>query len=243
MTALALSFEFPFLKSEPLQLSQNLLHALGIRVSVQGAERIPADAPMIVVSNHRSALDAPVLMTGLRQNIYFAYHQYMANVPILQDVVEQFGGFPLVTPRHFVRQASNHLQQQQTIGIFPEGAKPMVTVQPPRSLNPFHRGFAYLAMRAAIRPVALLPVALVSDQPGIETPVPLRLLSWFAPNEPLFQQQGGHPLVLYRDVQVRVGTPIWVTVESTRYQWCSQAKQVQQLTDECWLAVRQLLQT
>lgn len=240
MTALSMPLEFPFSSPEPVQLSQNLLQWVGTQVAVTGLANVPANAPLVIVSNHRSPLDAPVLMAGLGRNISFACHQYMANVPLMRDVVEQFGAFPLATPRQFLRQARARLYRHETVGIFPEGAEPMVSVQPPRFLNSFHRGFAHLALKTAIRPLALLPVALVSDDRGFESPIPLKLLGWFDPNEPLFQQSGGHPLVFYRQVEIRIGAPIWITVHNCNQQ-DSHTEQVEQLTDTCWTTVYDLL--
>ncbi|MEM9008488.1 MAG: lysophospholipid acyltransferase family protein [Cyanobacteria bacterium P01_F01_bin.86] len=227
----------------PLALSEATLQLLGTRLSVEGHAHIPAGVPLVIVSNHRSPLDVPVLMASLQRNIAFACHQYMAKVPVLRDIVEKFGAFPLETPRHFFRQAGQQLCHSQTIGLFPEGAQPMVTVQPPRWMNSFHRGFAHLALRTPVNSLAILPVALVSDDEGVESPIPLKLLGWFDPSEPLFQQTGGHPLVLYRQVEVRIGSPIWVTPgDRQRYRGCCGNYQAQELTQKCWVTIHKLLQ-
>ncbi|WP_318528530.1 1-acyl-sn-glycerol-3-phosphate acyltransferase [Plectonema radiosum] len=48
-------------------------------------ERIPQDASVLVVSNHRSFMDAPVLMEALSNPIRFACHHYMGQVPIMRS--------------------------------------------------------------------------------------------------------------------------------------------------------------
>jgi 1-acyl-sn-glycerol-3-phosphate acyltransferase len=182
-------------------------------------------------------------MTALNRDIAFVCHQYMANVPVLRDLVDQFGAFPLDTPRRFFDEGYQRLSRQEAIGIFPEGAKSMVALHPPNLVNPFHRGFAHLALRVPVEPLALLPVALVSDELGFESPIPLRLLGWFDPSEPLFQRSGGHPLVFYQDVEVRIGEPIWVTPQDRQqYQGRQGSDRAQALTDACWTAVHELLQ-
>lgn len=228
---------------DPLELSRGLIQLAGVKVKVAGQQKIPYNAPMIVVSNHRSALDGPVLMTGLNREIAFVCHQYMEQVPVLRDVVHQFGAFPLDTPHRFFRQGYQRLRRQTAIGIFPEGARSMVQLHPPRQINPFHRGFAHLALRVPVEPLALLPVALISDEEGFESPIPLSWLGWFDPSEPLFQQGGGHPLVFYRRIEVKIGEPIWVTQrDRDLYQGRHGSEFAQELTDSCWSAVHGLLQ-
>ena len=246
MTALA-PLPFGPLPPDPLTLSQQMLHLLGTQVTVSGLERLPPRGAMVVVSNHRSLIDVPVLMTALNRTIAFACHHYMANVPVLRDVVAQFQAFPLDVPhrrhRTFFQRASGRLQRRQTLGIFPEGAQPMVKVQPPGEIHGFHRGFAHLALRAPVDRVAVLPVALVSPDRGFESPMPLRVLSWFDPTEPLFQQEGGHPFLVYRQVQVRVGQPLWITAaERQHYRGGQGGRLAQDLTDRCHGQVQQLLQ-
>lgn len=243
MTALSLPAVPDWAVPDPLDLSQGVVQLTGVRLKVSGQRKVPQGVPMVVVSNHRSVMDAPVLMAGLNRNIAFVCHQYMEQVPVLRDVVSQFGAFPLNTPNGLFRQGYKRLRRKDAIGIFPEGAQSMVQLQAPRQVNPFHRGFAHLALRVPVEPLALLPVALVSDEVGFESPIPLRLLSWFDPDEPLFQQSGGHPLVFYRQVEVKIGDPIWViSRDREQYQGRHGTEFAQQLTDHCWSAVNDLLQ-
>lgn len=244
MTALSLPAVPDWAVPDPLDLSQGVVQLTGVRLKVSGQRKVPQGVPMVVVSNHRSVMDAPVLMAGLNRNIAFVCHQYMEQVPVLRDVVSQFGAFPLDTPQRLFRQGYKRLRRKDVIGIFPEGAQSMVQLQAPRQVNPFHRGFAHLALRVPVEPLALLPVALVSEEVGFESPIPLRLLSWFDPDEPLFQQSGGHPLVFYRQVEVKIGDPIWVTSrDREQYQGRHGTEFAQQLTDHCWSAVNDLLQS
>ncbi len=241
MTALDLP-SLPLLYNpDPLELSCRLLHLLGVQLTVTGHPPVSGQVPLLVVSNHRSPLDALVLMAALHRNIAFAYHPYMLRVPFLKEVVEGFGAFPLENPRQFLRQGRQRLQRQEAIGVFPEGAKPMVTLQSPRRMDSFHRGFAHLALGSCLPHIALLPVALVSDETGFESPIPLRLLGWFAPQEPLFHQAGGHPVVMYRQVTVRVGAPIWVQSSDhpTRRE---RTRAAADLSDRCWQTIHSLLQ-
>ncbi|MBD1940331.1 lysophospholipid acyltransferase family protein [Microcoleus sp. FACHB-68] len=199
----------------PLRISQSLLAATGTRMFVYHEDRIPSGSPALVVSNHRSFMDAPVLMAGVGQPIRFACHHYMAQVPVLRDVVNQCGAFPLEAPAHrqqaFFQQATGLLQTRQMVGLFPEGAQPMVRSTKPEGMGQFHRGFAHLALRAKVQDLVVLPVAIASCEEIIVPWVPLKLLSSFDPTEPAFQQEGWHPMVIYKRVNVLIGRPFWIT--------------------------------
>lgn len=230
----------------PLALSHSLLTLFGTQIKTHYFARLPA-TQAIVISNHRSFLDAPVLMQALQRPIRFACHHYMGQVPLLRELVEQLGGFPLAESKQrqssFFRQSVRLLQSQQSVGIFPEGTRPMVEIGHPRQVYPFQRGFAHLALRAPIADLVVLPVAIAADEPGFISPIPLRLFGWFDPSEPLFDQPGFHPVVIYNRVDVWVGKPIKVTpIQRQQYRGKQAGEIVEALTTDCQQAIAQLLQ-
>jgi 1-acyl-sn-glycerol-3-phosphate acyltransferase len=206
----------------PLHLSRGLLSAFGTKASLQYSERIPATNRILVVSNHRSFLDAPLLMAAINRPVRFACHHYMSQVPILREMVSAMGAFPLDAPRqrqkHFFQQSVDLLQSRQAVGIFPEGAQPMVQVQPPNQLSRFHRGFAHLALRVPVQDLAILPVAIASTEEERHDLAPLKLFSLFDPSEPLFDCGGWHPAIVYRRVHLLFGRPLWID-EAQRQQY------------------------
>ena len=228
--------------AQPLQLSRLLLAALGIRLYTQHQDRIPPAGPVLLVSNHRSFLDAPLLMAAFR----FACHHYMGQVPVMRDIVEKMGCFPLDLPEHrqqtFFNQAVQLLQSQQVVGLFPEGAEPMVKQTLPKQVGVFQRGFAHLALRAPVQDLVVLPVAIVSDAEATNAAVPLRLLSLFDPSEPLFSQEGWHPMVIYQRVNLLVGRPQWISPAQRQHYQGKQAKAlVTELTQQCRTEIDDLL--
>lgn len=231
----------------PLYISQQLLATLGTHLYVHHRDRVPLDDAVIVVSNHRSFMDACVLMAALQRPVRFACHHYMGEVPVMRDFVEGLGCFPLETPdrrQHaFFEQAGRLLETQQVVGIFPEGTRPMVNLKPPNSLRKFHRGFAHLALRIPVRNLAVLPVAIAARAELNSPAIPLKALHWIDPSEPLFNQSGWHPLVLYQQVTAFIGEPIWIR-ESDRQDYAGKgARQaVQSLTDRCHEEIGTLLQ-
>ncbi|MGG6294301.1 lysophospholipid acyltransferase family protein [Leptolyngbya sp. AN02str] len=233
--------------SAPLLLSQQILSVLQTRSFIHHQDRIPEkNAPLLVVSNHRSVMDVPVLMAALQRPIRFACHRYMTQVPILKDVVTQWGAIPLDEPtqrRHqFFQQANQALQARQSVGIFPEGAPSMIHESTPQALHEFHRGFAHLALKANVPDLAVLPVAIASHQESVTNLFPVRLLSWFDPTEPLFHQAGWHPMVLYHRVTVLVGRPVWITPAQQHDYHGKQARSLANaLTEYCHTEIATLL--
>ena len=49
----------------PLQISRLLLSAMGVQMYLHHRDRVPPDGATLVVSNHRSFLDAPLLMSAI----------------------------------------------------------------------------------------------------------------------------------------------------------------------------------
>ena len=236
------------LNDRPLFLSHSLLAALGIQWEVHYQSRIP-DRPgsLLVVSNHRSFLDAPLLMAALGRTVHFACHHYMGQVPLLREIVDSLGCFPLDSPaqrsRSLFNQAGHLLNDRRAVGIFPEGAAPMIQANQARSMYPFQRGFAHLALRIPVTPLAILPVAIVAlaETQGVEFPV--RVLGWFDPSEPLFQQSHWHSSILYKRIQLRIGRPQWITENDREGYKGKQAKVVaERLSQACYQEIQTLLQ-
>lgn len=208
---------------------------------------LPQTGTVLVVSNHRSFMDPILLTAAVSRPIRFACHHYMGQVPILRELVTSLGAFPLEDPLHrpqeFFKQATTLLANNEMVGIFPEGAAPMVKATAPQDVGNFQRGFAHLALRAELENLAILPMAIqATDEQLIQSLVPLRALSWFDPSEPLFDQPGWHPVVFYRQVQVLLGRPYWITPELKQAYRGKQAREtINQVITYCQQEIKDLL--
>lgn len=219
----------------PLQLSRSLLDAIVMSVTLHHLERIPIKNRLLVVSNHRSLLDAPLLMSAISRPVRFVCHHYMSQVPLLQQAVALMGAFPLEPDQRrqssFFQQSARFLQANQVVGVFPEGADPMVKVNAPQQLSPFHRGFAHLALRVHVDGLAILPVAIASREEKQGKLAPLALFRRFDPSEALFQRDGWHSAILYRHVDVLFGHPLLIDEGwRSRYRGSSGATTARELT-------------
>jgi 1-acyl-sn-glycerol-3-phosphate acyltransferase len=234
--------------NSPLETSRLLLALLSTRVFAYYEDRIPPlPASLLVVSNHRSFMDAPVLMSALSNSIRFACHHYMGQVPIMREIVTgQLGCFPLEVNEQgassFFHESQKLLVSKQAVGVFPEGTQPMVKLTQPNVVGQFQRGFAHLALRADVTDLAILPIAIASLEEVNTSAVPLKLLSLFDPSEPLFNSQGWHPLVTYNRVAVLIGHPYWITKQhQKKYQGKNGKSLVAQVTEHCHSEIASLL--
>jgi 1-acyl-sn-glycerol-3-phosphate acyltransferase len=235
-------------ENSPLETSRILLRGFSTKLSSYYENRVPQDTSILVVSNHRSFMDAPVLMAAISQPIRFACHHYMGQVPVMREIVtEQFGCFPLAANGQrntsFFQKSQNLLQSRQVVGIFPEGTEPMVKFTEPNKLGEFQRGFAHLAMRSHVPNLAVLPIAIASLEEVNTSSIPLKILSIFDPSEPLFNQMGWHPLVIYRSVAVLIGRPYLIKQQHwEQYQGKHAKATVMELTNYCYGEIEGLLQ-
>ena len=227
-------------------VSESLLMTTGTKLWVDYVHPIPQNVPMVVVSNHRSFLDAAILIKALNHPVRVACHHYMGELPLLRDMINLLGCVPLDASgsgqHHFLQQAHQILQSQQWIGIFPEGGQPMVKLTLPGEITKFQRGFAHLALSAPVTRLAVLPVAIVSREENVIYPFPISWLHYVDPSEPLFNQPGWHPVAIYKHVKVLIGHPYWITSDhKQQYQGKQARKVIRKLTEYCQQEITQLL--
>ncbi len=232
--------------NQPLNVSDGLLKLLGTRTFVYFENRIPDDAVVVVVSNHRSFMDPMMLMVGLGHSLRTACHHYMGEIPGLREAVHLLGCFPLANPSQrgisFLQQGKRLLQAREWIAIFPEGGKPVLELTPPDQMHPFHEGFAHLLLRANLSNLVVLPVAIASLQESISHTFPIKFLHWLDPSEELFNQWHRHPMVIYHRVNVLIGRPYWITPQLRQHYRGRRCQQgVRELTDYCQQEIQHLL--
>lgn len=100
-----------------------LLRVFG-RLVVHGRENVPATGPVILVSNHLSHLDPPLLGTVCGRYVCFMAKEELFRVPGLGWWIAQFGAFPVrrgAADRAALRQAQQVLREGGVLAIFPEG--------------------------------------------------------------------------------------------------------------------------
>lgn len=157
MGAVALLFA-PFVLLLPGLHARRLVGRLGWRAvmaagllpfRVRGLEHLP-DGPCVVVSNHASYLDGPLLTTALPERFTFVVQHGAAGWPVVGAIIQRMG----VT---FVNRSSaragasqtraliRRLQGGASLAIFPEG-----TFRGPPGLLPFRKGAFLMAAHAGV---------------------------------------------------------------------------------------------
>lgn len=230
----------------PLSASRSILDLTRTGLVTVGQENIPTDGVAIVISNHRSFLDAPILIQALRRTVHIACHHYMGKTPLLRDVVNELGCFPFDAPekRHatFFDRATTYLKAGHWIGLFPEGGSPMVHLTGPREIGTFHKGFAHLALRCPIENLSVIPIAVVSESESVFAPFPVRFLRLFDRSEPLFDRDDWHPVVMYHSVKACIGRPYRIgDIDRSQYQGKQGKKAVDRLMAHCRDEISDLL--
>ncbi len=148
----------------------------GLRV--EGQEHEPATGPVLVVSNHVSALDPPMVGVALRRQSRYMAKQELMDTPVLGFFLRTIGVFPVrrgEADRRSIRMALEALERGGVLVMFPEGTR-----SPDGRLQTAEPGAAMLALRTG---APVLPVAVIGTQHAMprgakrprRTPVVIRL--------------------------------------------------------------------
>ena len=135
-------------------LAQFCFSAFG-RMEVSGREGVPPFGPLIVVVNHLSFNDPPVLVPSIRRSLSFLGKEELFNNPLGAAMMRGFQVYPVRRSSAGVgamREALELLSRDQAVVIFPEGRR-----SPDHSLIEAMPGAAYLAIKSQ---APILPVGL-----------------------------------------------------------------------------------
>jgi len=123
-----------------------------------GRENIPQKDSFIVVSNHGSLLDPPLLGHALGRNISFMAKAELFKIPILGFIIKACGAYPVksgIVDKNTIKTACKKLTNDNCIGIFIDGTR-----QKNGRVNKPKQGAALLAFK---NQKLLLPVAIVNS--------------------------------------------------------------------------------
>ena len=123
-----------------------------------GITNLPKRGGVVVVSNHGSHLDPPILGHALGRPVAFMAKSELFNVPILSFIITACGAYPVkrgTGDREALRNASAQLNEGWATGVFLDGTR-----QENGRVNDPKPGAALLAARTGS---PILPVAIVNS--------------------------------------------------------------------------------
>ena len=126
--------------------------------SLIGRENIPQKDSFIMVANHGSLLDPPLLGHALRRNISFMAKAELFKIPVLGFIINACGAYPVkrgIADKNTIKTACEKLSNNNSIGIFIDGTR-----QKNGRVNKPKQGAALLAFK---NQKLLLPVAIVNS--------------------------------------------------------------------------------
>lgn len=151
-------YERPLLNRIWYRLLQRVLQLVGIlayRVRFWGQNNIPATGAVLVVSNHQSHLDPPIVGIGCTRYMNFVARETLFRFGPFGWLLRSLGAMPIDRDGiglSGIKEALKRLKRGEMVLIFPEGTR---TID--GEIGPFRPGFTTLAVRAK---AAILPVAV-----------------------------------------------------------------------------------
>jgi len=155
-----------------------------------GRENIPKKNSFIMVSNHGSLLDPPLLGHALGRNISFMAKVELFKIPLLGFIIKACGAYPVkrgIVDKNTIKTACKKLSDNNCIGIFIDGTR-----QKNGRVNKPKQGAALLAFK---NQKLLLPVAIVNSHRLIR-------FQFFIP--------------LFSKIVIKVGKPVQPPTSSSR---------------------------
>ncbi len=123
-----------------------------------GRDNIPQKDSFVMVSNHGSLLDPPLLGHALGRNISFMAKAELFKIPFLGFIITACGAYPVkrgIADKNTIKTACKKLSDDNSIGIFIDGTR-----QKNGRVNKPKKGAALIAFK---NQKLLLPVAIVNS--------------------------------------------------------------------------------
>ena len=134
------------------------IYKIFFRGNLIGLENIPQNDNFIMVSNHGSLLDPPLLGHAVGQNISFMAKAELFKIPILGFLIKACGAYPVkrgIADKSTIKIACQKLSNNNCIGIFIDGTR-----QKNGRVNKPKQGAALLSFK---NQKLLLPVAIINS--------------------------------------------------------------------------------
>ncbi|MBI4552854.1 MAG: 1-acyl-sn-glycerol-3-phosphate acyltransferase [Candidatus Latescibacteria bacterium] len=140
--------------------ARTLLRVGGVTVRPHGLEHVPAGRPCVLVANHASAADIPILLAHLPFQFRMIAKASLFHIPILGWYIRLAGYVSIdrESPTRAMRSLERAVQKVRSglpVLVFPEGTRSRTG-----DLQPFNKGAFLLAIQAG---VPVVPIAIVGS--------------------------------------------------------------------------------
>jgi 1-acyl-sn-glycerol-3-phosphate acyltransferase len=140
---------------ELLKRVLQLLAVLVYRVRYSGRQNIPSEGGVLVVSNHQSHLDPPLVGIGVPRRMNYVARETLFRFAPLRWLISSVDSIPIDREGiglGGIKESLRRLKRGEMVLIFPEGTRTR-----DGQIGPFRPGFTALAARSG---AAILPVAV-----------------------------------------------------------------------------------
>ncbi|MBD2299424.1 1-acyl-sn-glycerol-3-phosphate acyltransferase [Nostoc sp. FACHB-190] len=139
-----------------------MLHTY-FRGKIYGVENVPQSDPLVVVSNHASYFDPPIVSNCVRRPVAYMAKQELFEIPVLAQAIKLYGAYPVSrgsADRNAIRAALECLENGWAVGVFLQGTR-----TPDGRITDPKKGAALLAAKAQ---APILPVSLWGSEGILE---------------------------------------------------------------------------
>ena len=125
---------------------------------VEGREYVPPKGPLLIVSNHQSNIDPPILSASIPRPINFMAKRGLFHNPVASHFLKAYGAFPLNQnggDLAAIQWSLKMLSRDAALGIFPEGTRS------PEAMRKAIPGIAMIVLRSG---APILPVGITGTE-------------------------------------------------------------------------------
>lgn len=137
---------------------RSIVMAAGIKLSIEGEEKVDWSRRYVLIANHHSYLDIPILVGAVPQPVRFMAKKSLFQIPIFGWGLKAGGFIPIdrknrATATQSFGLAGERIRKGNTIVVFPEGGRSREY-----RMGDFKKGAFLLALKSKL---PILPAAIV----------------------------------------------------------------------------------